>query len=268
MPKIHPTAIVDLKAELDTGVEIGPYSIVGPNVKIGSNTSVGPHTVIEGHTNIGQDNVIFQFCSLGAIPQDKKYAGELTTLEIGHRNTIREFCTFNLGVVGSGGLTKIGNDNWIMAYVHIAHDCLLGNYLTIANAVQLGGHVQIDDWATIGGLTGIHQFVRVGKHAMIGFQTRLSQDLPPFVTASGSPAEIQSINQEGLQRRNFSHQQILQIKQMYRLIYRQGYTLEQAKTAIHHLKNENNQNNQHENENQYIDEMLNFLQKVSRGIVR
>ena len=184
MTQVHPTAVVDARAELGNAVSIGPYAVIGPHVRIGDGSSIGAHAVVEGHTTIGRDNRIFQFASNGAAPQDKKYAGEPTRLTIGDGNTLREFVTINTGTVQDGGLTALGDDNWIMAYVHIAHDCRVGNHTIIANATQLGGHVHLGDWAFLGGLSGVHQFVRVGAHAMTGFQTRLSQDLPPYVTAA------------------------------------------------------------------------------------
>ena len=187
MTRIHPSAIVDPAARLGEGVTVGPFTTIGPEVQIGEGTSIGAHCVIEGRTVIGRENRIFQFNSIGAIPQDKKYAGEPCQLHIGDRNTIREFCTFNIGSPGGGGLTRIGHDNWIMAYVHVAHDCIVGNHTIIANATQLGGHVHVGDWVVLGGLTGVHQFVRIGAHAMAGFQTRLSQDLPPLCQCGGQP---------------------------------------------------------------------------------
>jgi len=262
MATIHPTALIDPKAELADTVSVGAYAVIGPHVRIADGTTVGPHCTIEGHTTIGRDNRIFQFCSLGAIPQDKKYAGESTQLTIGDNNTIREFCTFNLGTVQDGGVTRIGNDNWIMAYVHVAHDCQLGDHTTIANATQLGGHVHIADWVFLGGLCGVHQFVRVGAHAMTGFQTRLSQDLPPFVTAVGSPAEAQGVNQEGLRRRGFSPERIASIKQMHRLLYRKGLTLAAAQQEIEAL----GAAEPHAADDVAL--MLGFLSQAERGIVR
>jgi UDP-N-acetylglucosamine acyltransferase len=184
---IHPTALVDPKAQIDPSVTIGPYSVVGPDVCIGRGTRVGAHCVIEGQTRIGQDNQIFQFNSIGAIPQDKKYAGERSELHIGDGNTIREFCTINLGVQGAGGVTRIGSHNWIMAYCHIAHDCHVDDHTTLANNTTLGGHVHLGDWVTVGGLTGIHQFVKIGAHAMVGFASAVSQDVPPFMLVDGNP---------------------------------------------------------------------------------
>src|SRR5471032_2496821 len=219
MAGIHSTAIVDSKAELDSSVEIGAYSVIGPHVRIAAGTKVGPHVVIEGHTTIGRDNSIFQFGSIGAAPQDKKYAGEPTRLEIGDRNTIREFVTLNLGTVQDGGVTRVGNDNWVMAYVHVAHDCQIGDQVILANSVQLAGHVQLDDWVFLGGLTGVHQFVKVGAHAMTAANSYLSQDLPPYVTAAGSPCSAHGINAEGLRRRGFTPEGIAAIRQAYKLLY-------------------------------------------------
>ena len=171
MALIHATALVDPAAELADDVSIGPYAVIGPTVRIGAGSRIGAHCVVEGCTSIGRDNHIFQFASVGAAPQDKKYAGEPTRLEIGNGNTIREFCTLNTGTAQDAGVTRVGDDNWIMAYVHIAHDCQVGNHTIIANSTQLGGHVHLGDWAFLGGLSGVHQFVRVGAHAMTGFQT-------------------------------------------------------------------------------------------------
>ncbi len=262
MSRIHATALVALRAELADDVSVGPYAVIGADVRIGPGSSIGPHCVVEGHTTIGRDNRIFQFASIGAEPQDKKYAGEPTRLEIGDRNTIREFVTINTGTVQDVGLTALGDDNWIMAYVHIAHDCRIGNHTIIANATQLGGHVHLGDWVFLGGLSGVHQFVRVGAHAMTGFQTRLSQDLPPYVTAAGNPASATGINAEGLRRRDFSPERIAQVKQMHRLLYRQGLTLTDGVNAIAALQG------QLEGSDDDIALMLDFLAHADRGIVR
>ena len=262
MTQIHATAVVDSQAELASDVTIGPYAVVGPHVRIGEGSSIGAHCVVEGHTTIGRDNRIFQFASIGAAPQDKKYAGEPTRLTIGQGNTIREFVTINTGTVQDGGLTAVGDDNWIMAYVHIAHDCHVGNHTIIANATQLGGHVHLGDWVFLGGLSGVHQFVRVGAHAMTGFQTRLSQDLPPYVTAAGNPAAATGINAEGLRRRGFTPERIAQVKQMHKLLYRQGLTLAAGISAVEALKG------QLEGSEVDITLMLDFLAQAERGIVR
>ena len=262
MTQVHATAVVDPRAELADDVTIAPYALVGPHVRIGAGSSIGAHCVVEGHTTIGNDNRIFQFAAIGGAPQDKKYAGEATRLTIGNGNTIREFVTINTGTVQGGGLTSVGDDNWIMAYVHIAHDCLVGHHTIIANATQLGGHVRLGDWAFLGGLSGVHQFVRVGAHAMTGFQTRLSQDLPPYVTAAGNPAAATGINAEGLRRRGFTPERIAQVKQMHRLLYRQGHTLAAGIAAIEALRG------QLEGSEDDIAMMLAFLAEADRGIVR
>lgn len=262
MTQIHPTALVDPSAQLAHDVAVGAYSIIGPHVRIGAATVVGPHCVIEGHTTIGQGNRIFQFASLGAAPQDKKYAGEPTRLEIGDGNTIREFVTINTGTVQDAGATRLGDDNWVMAYVHIAHDCQLGNHIILANSVQLAGHVHLGDWVFLGGLTGVHQFVRVGAHAMTAFQSRLAQDVPPFVTAGGNPSEAQSINAEGLRRRGYTPERIAVVKQMYRLLYRKGLTLDTARQQIDALRGEVPEADTD------IALMQAFLAQASRGIVR
>ena len=235
MSNIHPTAIVAESARLDPTVTVGPYAVVGPQVTIGPGTSVGAHCVIEGHTTIGADNRIFQFASLGAAPQDKKYAGEPTRLVIGDRNTIREFCTFNLGTVQDAGVTRIGDDNWIMAYVHIAHDCVLGNQITMANNTTLAGHVQVGDWATVGGLTGVLQRMRIGAHTMVGFASHVGKDVPPFMVVDGNPLAVRAVNLVGLRRRDFSAERLAAIRDMHKIIYRQGKTLDEARTAIQAL---------------------------------
>jgi len=232
MTRIHPTAVIDPKADLDASVQVGPYSVIGPDVKIGAGTWIGPHVVVEGHTTIGRYNRIFQFGSIGAPNQDKKYAGEPCELVIGDRNTIREFVTFHIGTVQDKAVTRIGDDNWIMAYTHIAHDCVVGNNTTMANNTTLGGHVEIGDWVTVGGLCGIHQFVKVGAHAMLGFQSAVSQDVPPFMLVDGNPLAVRGVNVTGLKRRNFSAERIQAIRQMHKLIYREGRTLDDARAAI------------------------------------
>lgn len=229
---IHPTALVDPAARLGANVSIGAYSIIGPDVEIGDNSWIGPHVVINGPTRIGRDNRIFQFASLGEMPQDKKYAGEPTLLEIGDRNTIREFCTFNRGTIQDAGTTRIGDDNWIMAYVHIAHDCQVGNNTIFANNAQLAGHVHVGDWAILGGFTVVHQFVRIGAHSITGMGTILLQDLPPYVMANGNPSAPHGINSEGLRRRGFPPEAIAAIKRAYKTLYRSGLKLEEAAAAI------------------------------------
>ena len=243
-------------------MSVGPFAVIGAHVSIGAGSSVGAHCVIDGYTTIGRDNKLFQFASIGGAPQDKKYAGEPTRLVIGDGNTIREFVTINTGTVQDGGVTSLGDDNWIMAYVHIAHDCHVGSHTIIANATQLGGHVHVGDWAFLGGLSGVHQFVRVGAHAMTGFQTRLSQDLPPYVTAAGNPAEATGINAEGLRRRGFSAERIARVKGMHRTLYRKGLTLAAAVAEIQSTRGEVSDSDAD------VALMLDFLASAERGIVR
>ena len=254
--------MVDAAAQIDASVTIGPYAVIGPHVVLGAGTTVGAHCVIEGHTTIGCDNRIFQFASLGAAPQDKKYAGEPTRLVIGDRNTIREFCTFNTGTVQDQSVTRIGDDNWVMAYVHIAHDCVVGNQTILANNATLAGHVQVDDYAIIGGLTGIHQFTKVGAHVMAGFASHISQDVPPFMMVDGNPLAVRGLNLEGLRRRGFSPERLAAIKQMHRLLYRQGLTLEAAHSAIAALPAA------HPEAAADIAQLLAFLDTSARGIAR
>jgi UDP-N-acetylglucosamine acyltransferase len=241
---------------------VAAYALIGASVRIDEGTSIGAHCVVDGHTRIGRDNRIHPFCSVGGPPQDKKYAGEPTELVIGDGNTIREYCTLNTGTAQDQGVTRVGSDNWIMAYVHIAHDCIVGDHTILANAVQLGGHVQLGDWAFLGGLSGVHQFVRVGAHAMTGFQTRLSQDLPPYVTASGNPAEAQGINSEGLKRRGFDAARIDVVKQMHRTLYRRSLPLAEAQQHIAALRAD------HPASEADIALLLDFLATAQRGIVR
>ena len=255
---IHPTAIVDPRAELDSTVEVGPYSIIGPDVRIGAGTRIGSHVVIKGPTTIGQHNQIFQYSSLGEQPQDKKYRDEPTTLEIGDNNTIREFCTFNRGTVQDKGATRIGNDNWIMAYVHIAHDCQIGNHTIFANNSSLAGHVDVHDYAILGGFTLIHQFCKIGAHIITAVGSVVFKDIPPYVTAAGYDAKPHGINSEGLKRRGFSPEAILQIKRAYKTLYRNGLTLEEAKQAL----------SQQQAQCAEIGILLEFLNTSTRGIVR
>jgi len=229
---IHPTAIIHSNARLGKNVSVGAYSIVGEHVEIGDDSWIGPHVVINGHTRIGQGNRIFQFSSIGEMPQDKKYAGEPTRLEIGDRNTIREFCTFNCGTAQDAGVTRVGSDNWIMAYVHIAHDCQVGDNTIFANNAQLAGHVHVGDFAILGGFTVVHQFVRIGPHSITAMGTILLQDLPPYVTAAGNTAKPYGINSEGLKRRGFSAEAIAALKRAYKQVYRTGATLDEARARI------------------------------------
>jgi len=229
---IHATAIISDSANISDDVEIGPYSIIGDDVTIASGTRVDSHVVINGPTVIGQDNHIYQFASIGDDPQDKKYAGEPTALKIGDRNTIREFCTVSRGTTQDKGETVIGDDNWIMAYVHIAHDCMIGCNTIMANNATLAGHVHVGDWAIFGGFSGVHQFCHIGAHAFIGMYAGLNRDVPAYTTAAGSPAVPRGINSEGLKRRGFDAEQIRNIKDAYRLVYRKGLKLAEAIAEI------------------------------------
>jgi UDP-N-acetylglucosamine acyltransferase len=263
MTKIHPTAIVDPKAELDSSVQVGPYTLIGPHVKIGAGTTVAGHVVIEGHTTIGRENRVFQFASLGAANQDKKYKGEPTELVIGDRNVIREFTTFNVGTMQGGGVTRLGNDNLMMAYTHLAHDCQVGNNTTFANNAQLAGHVEVGDWVILGGFTNVHQFVRIGAHGMTALGTILLAHQPPFVMSEGTPARARSMNFEGLRRRGFSPTRISAVKLMHKALYRDGLTLEQARERIAELTH------QAPEAQADVHLMLDFLAGVDeRGIVR
>ncbi len=257
-PRIHPTAIIDPKAELDSSVEVGAFSIVGPGVRIDAGTRVGSHVVIKGPTSIGKNNQIFQYSSLGEVPQDKKFKDEPTLLEIGDGNTIREFCTFNRGTVQDKGTTKIGNHNWIMAYVHIAHDCLVGDHTIFANNSSLAGHVDVHDHAILGGFTLIHQFCKIGSHVITAVGSVVFKDIPPYVTAAGYDAKPHGINSEGLKRRGFSADNILQIKRAYKTLYRNGLTLEEAKQQL----------SEQQKTSPELNILVDFLNHSTRGIVR
>lgn len=263
MTRIHPTAIVDRHASLDESVEVGAYSIIGANVRIGARTQIGPHVVIDGHTTIGCDNKFFQFSSIGGAPQDKKYAGEPTRLEIGDRNVVREFCTFNLGTAQDQGLTSLGNDNLMLAYVHLAHDCRVGNHTVFSNNAALAGHVHVGDWVIMSGFAAVHQFCKIGAHAFVGMNTSLTQDVPPFVLVSGHPAEAHGVNIEGLKRRGFSREQIGAIRAAYKLIYKSGLTLEEAKAAL-----AREEAALAPDQATPVRQLREFLDTASRGIVR
>jgi UDP-N-acetylglucosamine acyltransferase len=266
MAIIHPSAIVDPAAELAADVQIGPYAVIGPHVSIDSGSKIGPHVVIEGHTRIGRDNTFFQFSSIGAAPQDKKYADEPTRLEIGDRNVIREFCTFNLGTVQDIGVTRLGNDNWMMAYVHLAHDCQIGNNTIFANNAQLAGHVIVGDWVILGGFSNVHQFCQIGAHAMLGMSTSLTQDVPPFVILNGNPAAAHGINVEGLKRRGFARDHIGAIRAAYKTLYKSGLSLEEAKQAI--LAQAAEAAGQDAAIASSLGMLHHFLANITRGIVR
>lgn len=256
--KIHPTAIVDSAAIIHESVEIGAYAIIGPNVRIGEGTKIGNHTCINGHTTIGKHNHIFQFASIGEAPQDKKYNNEPTRLEIGDNNTIREFCTLNIGTVSGHGVTKVGNNNWLMAYAHIAHDCTVGNNTIFANTVALGGHVVIKDWVILAGHALVHQFCTVGEHSMIAGNSGIAQDLPPYVMAFGHSAEPKGVNVEGLKRRNFTTEQIDNIKNAYKILYRSGLTYNEAKACIIDLAETQPE----------LQVFVDFFNQSTRGIIR
>jgi UDP-N-acetylglucosamine acyltransferase len=255
---IHATALIHPNAKLAADVEVGAYSIIGEHVEIGPGTVVGPHVVINGHTRIGAHNRIFQFCSLGEIPQDKKYANEPTRLEIGDYNTIREFCTFNLGTAQDVGVTRLGSHNWIMAYVHLAHDCQVGNHTIFANNAQLAGHVEVGDYAILGGFTVVHQFVRIGAHIITGMGTILLQDVPPYMLVSGNPSAPHGINSEGLKRRGYSSASIMAIKRAYKTLYKSGLGLADARAVIA----------QQLVEHAELQPLADFLANSERGIVR
>ncbi len=232
MSRIHPTAVIHPGAQLAGDVEVGPYATIGEHVEIDAGSSIGPHAVITGHTRIGRNNRIFQFVSLGEAPQDKKYAGEPTRLEIGDNNTIREFCTFNTGTIQDKGVTRLGSNNWIMAYVHIAHDCQVGDHTIFANNAGIAGHVSVGDHAILGAFTVVHQFCRIGAHSITGILSPIRQDIPPFVTIAGSPPAPHGINSEGLKRRGYSPEAIEAIKRAYKTLYRSKLPLGEARNVI------------------------------------
>jgi len=251
-------AVIDPAARIGKNVSIGPFSIIGPNVEIGDDTWIGPHVVINGPTRIGKQNRIFQFSSIGEIPQDKKFHGENSSLEIGDRNTIREYVTINRGTEDGGGVTKIGNDNWFMAYIHIAHDCIVGNKTTFANAASLAGHVHIDDYAILGGFTLVHQFCAIGAHAFCGMGSAVSKDVPPYVMVNGSPAHPHGLNAEGLKRHGLDKAAVSALRDAYRIIYRSGLTTQEAKLQLKELAELHVE----------VARMLEFLNKSQRGILR
>lgn len=255
---IHPQAIVDPSAKIGDNVSIGPFSVIGKDVEIGDNTEVGPHVVIQGPTRIGCDNRIFQFASLGDMPQDKKYRDEPTRLEIGDRNVIREYCTMNRGTVQDDGVTRVGNDNWIMAYTHIAHDCKVGDHTIFANNAQIAGHVHVGDHTILGAFTAVHQFVRIGLRSFSAMGTIITKDVPPYVMVSGNPASPHGLNTEGMKRAGESTEKQQALRKAYKILYRSGLTFEQAKTELAKL----------ESEVKEIAPFCLFLQQVSRGIVR
>jgi UDP-N-acetylglucosamine acyltransferase len=258
MPRIHPTALVDPRARLAPDVEVGAYSIVGPDVEIGPGTVVGPHAVLAGRTTIGARNRIYQFTSIGEIPQDRKYGGEPTRTVIGDDNVIREYVSIHAGTAQDRGVTTIGNGNWLLGYVHIAHDCVIGNYTTFSNNAQLAGHVDIGDWVVMGGFSGCHQFCRVGAHAFVAAGAIVLQDVPPYVTASGYPAKPHGTNNEGLRRRNFTGEQILAVRRAYKTLYREELPLDEARARLA----------QAAVAEPVLAPLVEFLAKDGRGIIR
>jgi len=255
---IHPTAMIAPDAELGEGVEVGAYAVIGPGVQVGANTRIGPHAVLEGPMRIGTENVILQFASVGSAPQDKKYKGEPTRLEIGDRNVIRECVTLNRGTTKEQGVTRIGSDNLFMAYSHVAHDCHVGNQCVLANSATLGGHVTLGDWVIMGGFSGIHQFCKVGAHAFIANNAAVTRDVPPFVMAVGQPAAAHSVNSEGLKRRGYSPEQIRSIRNAFRLLYRSGLRLADAQSQLEAIAKEQPE----------ILPIVEFLPQSTRSIVR
>lgn len=255
---IHPTAIIAAEAELDSTVSVGPYAVIEGKVRIGARTRIDSHVVIKGPTTIGQDNHIYQFASIGDDPQDKKYAGEPTELVIGNGNTIREYCTMNRGTVQDEGVTRVGDRNWIMAYVHIAHDCIVGNETIFANNSTIAGHVRVDDFAILGGFTAVHQFCRMGRLSFTSIHSYITKDIPAFVVASGRPAEPRGINVEGLKRRNYSPEAMRSIRDAYRTVYRQGLKLDEAISRLE----------QRVGDEPDMLPLLQSLQQSDRGLIR
>jgi len=255
---IHSTAVIDPSVKLADSVEVGAYSIIGADVEIGEKTWIGPHVVIQGPTKIGAENKLFQFSSIGEIPQDKKFNGEVSYLEIGDRNTIREFATINRGTDDGGATTRIGNDNWLMAYIHIAHDCQIGNNTIFANNASLAGHVTIEDFVILGGFTLVHQFCKIGQHAFCGMGSAISKDVTPYIMVNGSPAHAHGLNSEGIKRKGFSKETLKALREAYKIIYRSHNTVEVAKTKIKPLAEKLPE----------VQNMLTFLQRSERGILR
>lgn len=255
---IHSTAIIDPTVQLGKNVSVGPYSVIGPEVVIGDNTVVGPHVVITGPTTIGKNNHFFQFASIGGDPQDKKFSGELTRLEIGNDNIFRECVTISRGTVQGGGFTRIGHSNLLMAYVHIAHDCMVGNEVTFANNASLAGHVKVNDFATLGGFVGVHQFTEIGAYAFCAGGSMITKDVPPYFMVAGYPPEPHGLNVVGLKRRDFSEQKLSVLKQAYKILYRQGLTLQEAIAEMEPLVKEVPE----------VDLLIEFIGRSERGIIR
>ena len=255
---IHPTAIVDRKARLAANVAVGPYTVIDGEVEVGEGTTIGAHNVITGRTKIGRDNRIFHFCSIGEANQDKKYKGEPTAVEIGDRNTIREYVSINRGTAQDVGVTRVANDNWIMAYVHIAHDCQVGSHTVFANNATLAGHVEIGDHTILGGFVGVHQFVKVGAHVMVGISAVVTQDIPPFITIAGNPTAPFGVNAEGLKRRGFSPEAIAALKRAYKTLYRSGLSLADARAELDRQAAESPE----------VRAFAEFIGRSTRGILR
>lgn len=255
---IHATAIVSPEAEVADGVTIGPYSVIGAGVRIGRGSVIAPHVVIKGPTSIGEGNRIFQFASIGDDPQDKKYAGEATRLEIGNGNTIREYCTINRGTAQDAGVTRVGDDNWLMSYTHIAHDCQLGSHIIMSNNATLAGHVHVEDHVILSGFSAVHQFCRIGAHSFVGGLAGITRDVLPFMMVAGQPPEPRGVNQEGLKRRGFTPEQIRNIKEAYRILYRTGLRLTEAREQLAELAAAQPE----------IRVIVEFLDKSERSILR
>ena len=258
MTELHPTAIIDPSAKIGTVVSIGPYSVIGPDVVIGDECWIGPHVVINGPTTLGRDNKIFQFASVGEVPQDLKFEGEDTRLEIGDRNTVREFATINRGTGDGGSVTRIGNDNLLMAYIHIAHDCIVGNHVILSNNASLAGHVTVGDYAILGGFTLVHQFCAIGEHVFAGMGSAIAKDVPPYLIVSGAPAAPHGLNKVGLKRRGFSDEQLRQLSRAYKLLYRQGLSFDEAKSQLQKLGEEGEE----------LKNFSTFIEQSARSIIR
>ena len=256
--KIHPTAIIDPRAKLGASVSVGPYTVIDGDVEVGEGTTIGAHNVLTGHTTLGRDNRVFHFCSIGEANQDKKYKGEPTRLVVGDRNTIREYCTLNRGTVQEEGVTRVGSDNWIMAYCHVAHDCTVGDHTVFANHATLAGHVEIGDHAILGGFVGVHQFVKVGAHVMLGISSVITQDVPPFVVVAGTPCAPHGINAEGLKRRGFTPEAIAALRRAYKTLYKSSLTLAEARAELEAQAAGSPE----------VRTLLDFLATSSRGILR
>jgi len=255
---IDPTAIIDKNAELADDVTIGPYSVIGPDVRIDSGTVVGPHVVIKGPTSIGKQNRIYQFSSIGEDPQDKKYAAEITRLEIGDRNTIREFTSMHRGTRQDQGVTRIGSDNLFMAYTHVAHDCIIGDHVIMANGASLAGHVHLNDHAILGGFTLVHQFTQIGQYSFAAMGSAITQDIPPFVMVGGKPTRPHGINSVGMERNGISSEDIRLVRKAYKLIYKMNLKLEDAIEQMEALAEDSKE----------LSTMISFLRNVTRGILR